>query len=379
MIFPHQERLLMKATKEINQLSEILNQNLGVHKNNCVTVIDFVIAMQKARTVNLSQMVNYSGRSNEISPDSIYKNYQRLIHNTRITQSDLAKSIITMYELNDCKLTLSMDRTNWCYGKADINFLVLSVCVLGTAIPLYWLELDSKGNSNTQERKQIIEMFIADFGTDKIEYLVADREFIGNDWFNYLEIAGINFVIRIKSNIQLEVNREKVSSGKLFKQVTQGGILCYPVIIDGMKLLAQATRSSENELVIVVSNNLTEPNLLVIYARRWRIECLFGQLKSRGFNFEDTHFTLKQRVGNLMKFLVISFAVCYLIGLIHAKNKPILIKKHGRKLKSFFRHGYDLLIRTLNSNFEKGIKIIITCFNRVNLEEKCQQLICVMY
>jgi len=285
-----------------------------------------------------------------------------------------------MYGLEDCKLTLSMDRTNWRYGKADINFLVLSVCLLETAIPLYWLELDTKGNSDTKERIELMKLFINDFGAAKIDFLVADREFIGNDWFNYLSTTEINFGIRIKSNMQLELsNGEKVGAGALFKTVSRGGMISYQVKIDGINLRAEATRSQKDELVVVVSNSLMEPNLLIIYAKRWRIECLFGQLKSRGFNCEDTHVTIKDRVGNLMKFLVLSFAICYLIGLVHAKNHPILIKKHGRKLKSFFRHGYDLLIRTLNSEFNKAIKMIVTCFGKINLKEKCHQLICVMY
>lgn len=369
----------MKPIKEVSQLRDILNQTLKVHKNNCKTVIDFTISMQKARTVNLSQMVNYSSRLNEIAPNSIYKNYQRLIHNMQISQSDLARAVISMYELNNCRLTLSLDRTNWRYGKADINFLVLSVCVLGTAIPLYWIELDSKGNSNTQERRQVIEMFLADFEAEKIEYIVADREFIGTEWFTYLTESGINFVIRIKRSMLLEMNGSTVNAGKLFKGVSHGEALTNQIIIDKLELVAQATRSTDNELVIVVSNNLPEPDLLAVYAKRWRIECLFAQLKSRGFNFEDTHFTIKNRVGNLLKLLVISFAICYLIGLVAAKANPILIKKHGRKLKSFFRYGYDLLIKALNSNFKKAIKMITTCFNKTNLTKKCQQLICVMY
>lgn len=369
----------MKAAQDVNQLSNIINQTLGVHKNNCGTMIDFVLAMQKARTVNLSQMVNYSQRLGDIKAESIYKSYQRLIHKTQISQGDLAKCIISMYGLEDCKLTLSMDRTNWRYGKSDINFLVLSLCLLGTAIPLYWLELDSRGNSNTEERKNLMQMFLTDFGTDKIDYLVADREFIGNHWFDYLTTNKINFVVRIKSNMLLALKGTSIGAEMLFKSVSQGGMIAYQVKIDGVVLQAQATRSNANELVIVVSNNLTEPNLLVVYAKRWRIECLFGQLKTRGFNFEDTHFTIKERVGNLMKMAVISFAVSYLIGLVGARKYPILIKKHGRKQKSFFRHGYDLLIRTLNFGLDKAIKLIIICFEDNTLEEKCQQLICVLY
>lgn len=369
----------MKPTKEVSELKIILNQSLGVHKNNCETVIDFTIAMQKARTVNLGQMVNYSTKANEISSESIYKNYQRLIHNTQISQNDLAKAIMAMYELNDCKLTLSLDRTNWRYGKADINLLVLSVCVLGTAIPIYWLELNTRGNSNTEERKQVIEMFLAQFDVNKIEYLVADREFIGSLWFNYLTKLGIKFVIRIKKNAILTIDNKLISANNLFKQVACRDLLGYPVTIDGIELIAQATRSVDNELVIVVSNNLLEANLLDIYSRRWKIECLFGQLKKRGFNFEDTHITIKHRVSNLLKLVVISFAVCYLVGLVAATAKPILIKKHGYKLKSFFRTGYDLMIKLINLSCDKAIQMIVNCFNQNNLMQKCKQLICVMY
>ena len=39
---------------------------------------------------------------------------------------------------------LTMDRTNWQFGKADINFLVL-----GIARPVFWSVLDKAGNSDT--------------------------------------------------------------------------------------------------------------------------------------------------------------------------------------------------------------------------------------
>jgi len=169
-----------------------------------------------------------------------------------------------------------------------------------------------------------------------------------------------------------------VKSGKLFKSVSQGGMLAYKVKIDGIALHAQASRSTENDLVIVVSNKLAEPNLLTIYAKRWRIECLFANLKSKGFNFEDTHFTAKDRIGNLTRLVVLALTICYLIGLVRASHKPILMKNHGYKQNSFFRYGYDLLIQKLNNNFNEAIKIILLCMKHLPMEVKCKNLISVM-
>lgn len=363
---------------KIDQLTSILNQELGVHKNNCKTVIDFTLALHKSRTVNLCQMANYSTRTEEISTGSIYKNYQRLVHNCKINQEDLATCILKMLDVDDCKLTLAIDRTNWMYGKKYVNLLVLSVCLLGCSIPIYWTELDGRGNSNTEQRKELLGRFVTELGAERIEYLLADREFIGEDWFQYLIQAGINFVVRIKSNMWMEADGNTIKAGNLFSKVSKGGMLTYKIKLDGILLLAQATKSTENDLVIVVSNKLSEPNLLVLYSKRWRIECLFANLKSKGFNFEDTHFTAKDRIGNLTKLIVLAFTICYLIGLVRASYKPILVKKHGYKQNSFFRYGYDLLIQKLSNNLDLAIKLISLCMSYLPMEIKCKKLITVM-
>ena len=119
-----------------SQLMGIINQNLGIHKNNCKTFMDFMIALQKSRTVNLKQMVNYSGKVKQVKESIIYRGFQRIVHECKLTQDKLAECMLKMFDLLDCKLTLAMDRTNWRYGKKDINLLVLSCCALGTSIPL---------------------------------------------------------------------------------------------------------------------------------------------------------------------------------------------------------------------------------------------------
>lgn len=155
-------------------------------------------------------------------------------------------------------------------------------------------------------------------------------------------------------------------------------VLSHKVKIDSLLLQAQATKSTENDLGVVVSNRLSEANLLVIYAKRWRIECLFANLKSKGFNFEDTHFTTKNRIGNLTKLIVLALMICYLIGLVRASYQPIMLKNHGYKQSSFFRYGYDLLIQKLSHKLNDAIKIISLCMNYLPMVVKCKKLISVM-
>ena len=68
---------------------------------------------------------------------------------------------------------------------------------------------------------------MADIGADKVDYLLADREFIGEDWFQYLIDAGINFVVRIKSNMWMDAGGNAIKAGKLFNEVSQGGMITH--------------------------------------------------------------------------------------------------------------------------------------------------------
>jgi hypothetical protein len=103
-----------------------------------------------------------------------------------------------------------------------------------------------------------------------------------------------------------------------------------------------------------------------------------ANLKSKGFNFEDTHFTAKDRIGNLTKLIVLALTICYLIGLVRDIYQPIMIKKHGYKQNSFFRYGYNFLIQDLNSKLDNAVKIISICMSYLPMESKCKKLVSVM-
>ena len=63
------------------------------------------------------------------------------------------------------------------------------------------------------------------------------------------------------------------------------------------------------------------------YADRWQVEPLSGCLKSRGFNFEDTHLTDPERLAKLMGLLALAFAWTCKTGQLLHEQTPILFKK----------------------------------------------------
>jgi hypothetical protein len=68
--------------------------------------------------------------------------------------------------------------------------------------------LDKRGNSNSGEWITLIERFIRLFGKERIECLVADREFVGEKWIAYLNGNGIRYHIRIRNNFKVYLPRK---------------------------------------------------------------------------------------------------------------------------------------------------------------------------
>jgi len=81
---------------------------------------------------------------------------------------------------NKQNLTLVLDRTNWKFGTKNINILMLGVAYKNVAFPLMFSMLDKRGNSNTQERIDLIKKYLDWFGGHTIDCLLADREFVGD-------------------------------------------------------------------------------------------------------------------------------------------------------------------------------------------------------
>ena len=87
-----------------------------------------------------------------------------------------------LFGFTDADYYLALDRTNWKWGGININLLVLAVVYRGAAIPVYWLPLNKRGNSNSRERIALVQRFIGEFGRYRIRGILADREFTCAPW-----------------------------------------------------------------------------------------------------------------------------------------------------------------------------------------------------
>jgi transposase len=117
-------------------------------------------------------------------------------------------------------------------------------------------------------------------------------------------------------------------------------------------------RLNDGELLILVSSSSAK-KALKTYKLRWKIETLFGLLKTKGFNLEDTHMKDAQRLETLFAVLAIAAAIAIKTGRFALQKKPITIKKHGRPAQSIFALGLDILHRFMTWTNYQQIKNMI--------------------
>ena len=342
----------MRAS-QFSALRDTLRASFPLRKSRLESLCVLVIGVFVARTVNLSHLAcHFPGRAQTASN---YRRLQRFFEQVSFDLDALAKSFVAMMELEQGPWRLTMDRTNWQLGRRNVNILMIGIVHRGIAIPVLWQLFDKKGNSNTRERISILQRFITLFGADKITSLLADREFLGDQWLAWLQANAISFQIRIRNNIKIASTRGRMIKGRdLFRDLSPGQsrVLRAPRRLGGSKspkaqpVWIAAACLPSGELLIVVTNE--KPNeALATYALRWEIETLFAAMKTRGFNLEDTHMTNQERVSKLLAVLATAFCWAHKLGEWLHKAKPIRLKSHKRPARSIFRYGFDQIRRHL--------------------------------
>lgn len=331
---------------QVTLIRKTLQPQLEWHGARVTFLALFLIALFRVKTVNLTELATaFVGKAKTTSH---YKRLQRFLSEFELDYHVFAKVVIGLMHIPQPWI-LSIDRTTWEFGDCVHNILMLGVVHNGVAFPLRWWMLDKKGNSNTDERIDLLEEFFEMFPEVEVDYLTADREFLGADWFEYLlEQVIVEFRIRIRESDKLHNGRQSLKAKVVFSHLLteQQQVLRHRRQVWGHWVYVAAVRLDDGQLLIVVTNH--RPHRAISdYAKRWSIETLFGCLKSRGFCLESTHLKDPERLSRMIALLTIALCWAFRSGQWLAQHHPIPIKQHGRKAQSIFRYGLDYLRRIL--------------------------------
>ncbi len=172
----------------ITALASKLSPHVPLSKTRLETLCLLIVAMISAPTVNLSHLA--SERAGSVLIASTYRRLQRFFQHVSLPEDWSARLVVRLLGLTGA-WHLCLDRTNWKIGARDVNILMLAIATQRFRVPLMRTVLDKAGSSNTEERIALMRRYLALFGAGSVKLLLADREFIGLEWLNFIEASSI--------------------------------------------------------------------------------------------------------------------------------------------------------------------------------------------
>ena len=204
---------------------------------------------------------------------------------------------------------LVIDRTIW----QRQNLIMISLIYDKRAMPIYFELLPKLGSSNLTEQKRLFSQVIPLFKKYKT-IVLGDREFCSVKLANWLRGEEVEFCLRLKKNENLEI--ETGIWQELDELGLKPGVALFledvkvtkTPKIAGFNVAAKWKRSLNNCMTkegwfLLTSMSQVE-DAIEAYKKRFGIEEMFRDLKSGGYNLEDTNVSGKR----LSVILLICFA-----------------------------------------------------------------------
>lgn len=354
-------------------LAATLSRHVELSNDRRQTLAVLILGLIHARTVNLTHLAGAFCGPAKLS--SNYRRLQRFFQYVRLDADWLARTLVALLRLAP-PYRLCLDRTNWKVGARDINLLVLCIVTRRARIPVLWEVLDRGGCSSMAQREALIGRFIALFGRGSIKLLLADREFDGNQWFEFLVENDIPFAIRISArlNVRLSDGFEGPLGRLVRRAKARRHLRNARGCLAGMDSRFAATLrfglANHAGDTILVATNRDPRKALEAYRGRWQIECLFAETKTRGFNMEDTRLTNPDKLSLLFALVALAMAWSLACATALTGRHDIARATHGFRRKSCFRTGFDALRQWIVHRPEIAARIWATIWRRLSNPDK---------
>jgi hypothetical protein len=296
--------------------------------------------------------------------ESRVKRFKRWVDNQRIDFEGYylpyAQQLLT--NLASHSLILIMDSSP--VGR-KCRTLMLSVVYKNRALPLTWLVAQgSKGHFSEEDHITLVEQIeaIIPEGTDII--FLGDGEFDGINLLAKIESVGFHYVCRTAKDTILNQS-DRSETFEDLKLWPGGRITLSNITITRSQygpVMAIAWWDEEYEEPIYLISNLSiQQDPCHWYGKRFVIETLFSDQKSRGFHLQKSHLSDPDKLAQLMIAACLAYIwMIYLGNLSKRDGWDKIIHRTNRCDLSLFQMGLRLLDYFLNQEME-----IPVVFNRI--------------
>jgi len=258
------------------------------------------------------------------------KNLTRFLANKNIDRKKVILPIIKeiIEKLNGEKIILMIDQTHISNG---FECMMVSLRLNNRAIPVIWKVVKTEGCIGFEHQKEILDEIVCLFSDENRPMLIGDRAFGTKALVEWCHENKFDYMLRTKKNTLFmndkgEINPEDAK--KLGEKDILGTHLNGSKVIVNLGILHDP--GYKEGWHIITNLDPKEANLRM-YGKRWGIESMFSDFKSRGFCITKTHLIHEDRIERLI--LIAAFAMLWAVSAGMQTYEKV--KKTRSQLSSF--------------------------------------------
>ena len=289
------------------------------HRSERRNLASMVVGMVYARSVNLPHIASCVPLA-QTQLEARVQRFERVLKCRQLVPLEVlepvARAVLSSLSQRGAEpLLILMDRS---MINDQLNLLWISVGYGRRALPLGWVRVPHEGNSDLALQQEILNWFKALLPEGVRAVIVADREFHSIRLAQWIkEELKLDYVLRIKAGTYIELDGQSCQAGQF---AVKGESVRLPEV--------KVTRREQNEYLTnltihwaagedeawILATNLEMQESIRVYERRFWIEEMFSDHKSRGLNLERTRITDPNRLERLVVAMTIAYLWIMEIG-----------------------------------------------------------------
>jgi hypothetical protein len=265
----------------------------------------------------------------QIKLPSTEKRFKRLIINEKVTEQTYFLPFIqsVLIKLGLQEMVLAIDGS--LVGRGCIC-LMISLIYKHRALPLaFSVVKGKKGHLSEETHVELVNKLhpLIPESTQQVIFL-GDGEFDGTMLQQTLSRFGWKYVSRTSSNITIYANEETFQIEMLATMLPKGHCKGLRNCQITHKKYGPVTAvawwgDDQKEPIFLVTNFLSACKACAYYSKRFTIETLFSDQKSRGFNIDKSHLSCPKRLTRLMFASCLAYLWIIFFGYLGIGNRFI--------------------------------------------------------
>ena len=343
--------------KVYGTLKKLMNH---VEQNHVLILAMMITGILMGKKAQLSEMSLHV--PHRAKPDSITKRFRRFVKNDSVDVDHyflpFAREILS--KLSSEPLYLALDASQ--VGRGCM-VLMVAVIYKKRAIPLVWLVYSGvKGHTTGDRHIEVLEKLLPLIPIGASIILLGDAEYDTVEMLTWLkENTTWDYVIRSEPRILLSKNGRQfpirhLLAGKNSRKMATG----VRFTAQGFGPLQAVAWWEEpyKKPIYLISSMKEIDHICLAYGKRFKLETLFSDQKSRGFHIEKSHLSIPKRVSRLILAAALAYIWMIYLGLEVAADESMrtMVDRPNRSDKSIFRLGFDWLKVALTRELDFNVR-----------------------